>query len=653
MSLYELYCNHFSNWISGGELINRGKLSSLGIRPLFNQIVSKQSIKKVINIEEFPVNYGEKSLVNILNRIIFKNNKDCNVYVTSYSIPENLDINDKVFKNQMLRAEEEYMDYKRIYDSLLSKSEQQIGKEFNLGGGKKLRISERKLRKLRERYESYLYITECNKENRKLARSYVFVEVIAPDIRKMNLVLKEVMNYLSIEEFKYRLITSNTAKFMDNFSPAGYIKGNGVKDFNETMLSNENLSYLVPYKTHGFIGDGRGCLCGIDVGSKTPFILNFFASGGRQISLIAAPAGHGKTMQAMIMVIGMLRLGVHCSVLDVKGSEWNKLAPFTKYVEIDISESSNSYVNILRLNDLKDMDTDDANYFYSSSLKAFQMLIETKMQSVDATEKRDTEYITRVAFDSLMHKVGVDRNIPKTFEYTAELEYDDIIPILESMKRSPSMKSMLPTLESIKNVCVDMFRTSNMFKGREIKLGDIFEAPLVIYSLNKNEDTGTGIEDSLRTVMIAFLDKKKVRQRKKEGKFTSLLYEETQRKDEFPSLIRFICGNVTGARSSNVSVFLLCNSVSALMGEDMRDITSNLNNYFIGPLVSDEDLEDMRKINCGSLIPKIKRLKESETIPKNSFAVKFDTGLYKGECICKAVIPDTVLRQISTREVMS
>lgn len=652
-ALYELYCNHFSNWLSGGELINRGKLSSLGIRPLFNQIVTKNSIKKVINIKDFPVDYGEKSFVNILNKLIFKVSKDCKIYVNTYSIPETLNIGSKVFKSHMAKAEEDYMNYKKIYDSLLTKSEQEIGKEFNLGGGRKLKISEEKLKKLREQYESYLYTVETLKDNNKLSRSYVFIEVIAPDIKTMNVVFPKILEYLDAEEFDYRLVTSNTAKYMCNFSPAGFVKGNDTKDFYETMMSNENLSYLSPYKTHGFIGDGTGCLCGVDIGSKTPLILNFFASGSRQVTLIAAPAGHGKTIQAMEIVLGLLRLGVHCSVLDVKGDEWNRLAPFTKYTEIDISESSNSYVNVFRLDDLGEIDREDADYFYTSSLRAFQMLIEIKMHSKDPKELRDMEYISRAAFEALMHSAGVDRRIPKTFEYTADLEYDDIIPILESLKRSVSMKPMLNTLEEVKNVCVDMFRTSNMFKGREIKLKDVLDSPLVIYSLNKNADSGSSVEDSLRTAMIAFLDKKKVRQRKKMKMFTALWYEEMQRKDEFKSLIRFICGNVTGARSSNVSIFLLCNSISAMMGEDMRDITSNLNNFFVGPLVSDKDIENLAELGCESLIPKVEKLINNENIPKNSFAIKFDTGKYSGETICKACLPKKLLDIINTREVMS
>ena len=84
--LFNFYCNHFANWISGGTLVNRGNLSSLGIRPLFSQIVTKQYVKKVICIYQFPVNYFE-SLGDVIKDKVSSVDKSGKVISNSSSRP--------------------------------------------------------------------------------------------------------------------------------------------------------------------------------------------------------------------------------------------------------------------------------------------------------------------------------------------------------------------------------------------------------------------------------------------------------------------------------------------------------------------------------------------------------------------------------------
>lgn len=650
--IIDFYSTLVANWFSNGELINRLKLSSLDIKPLYDRIVTKKYIKKVICITKIPIDY-DSSLTEILNEIVFTIDPKCKMYTNSYSVPLNgyIEINSDNFKRGMSQAEDKYKKYSSLFEDL-SETELATGKKVSLGLGKRLFISNRTLLKYKEDFESYQYIHHVLSNGGRFSNTFMFIELIAPDNNSLKQIRMGVLEYLLNEEFGIKELRANSSNYMSNYAPATFLHEFSNKEFIDILLSEENLSYITPYRTHGFIGDGIGILFGMEMGSKTPFILNLNGSGDRQINLIAAPSGWGKTLMAFMSAISAIACGLHVSAIDVKGDEWEKLFNIIRGLKIDISESSRAFVNTLRLDDINVTTSSQAKEFYTMAITSTSNLIKIIVEPKE-DERRDCESIAKNITKKLFSINNVDPSKPKTLINTRNLEYEDLIPLLSDLEASPSYKDSIPLINKMRRLLTEKFKISDTFKGREITLVDIVDSPLVVYSLNRNKDQIQTIDDSIRTSMISYLDAKKISIRKQQGLGTVVYYEEMQRKEEFKSLITFICGVVTGARSSNVSVFLLCNSIATMRDEDMRPITSNLSTCFIGKVENDEDYEVIESIGCKGLIPKIRMISDKENPLKNYFAVDYNTGVDFGKAVVKCILPKDIENNLHTRDVLS
>lgn len=646
--LLDFYTSYIANWISGGELINRVNLSSLGIKPLFDRIVTKTAIKKVICISQFPCNY-DACLTLVLNDIVFRTDRNAKIYVNSYSINSKVDVKADIYKRQMASCEQRYEVYKQAYDSM-NGTDKTLGKKIRLGGLTSVSINKDTMDKLETQYLSYKYIYDVLKNKGKIANTFFFVEIIADNNKSMRKVFKAITDYLYEEDFSFAPLSANSSNFLSNYAPTSYLHEFSTKEFSYTLMSDENLSHTVPYISHGYVGDGTGQLLGINVRSHTPFILNFFESGARQVVLLAATSGWGKTYLAFQIALSFIASNKHVSVIDIKGDEWVRCLKYTKGIVIDISEDSNNYVNTMRLDDVGSVNSQDAKEYFNMSLRATIQLV-ILVCNLTPEETSTAESLVRQCVLKLFSNAGVDVNSPKTFKYSRNLKYIQIIDSLEQLKTSQSFSQYINLIDKMKIRLESKFRNSNIFKGHEISIQEIINSPLVIYTLNKNKDQSQTIDDSIRTFMISYLDMKKISIRKSQGLGTGCFYEEMQRKSEFSSLMQFIASVVTGARSSNVVVFLLCNSIRSIMTEDMSPITSNFSSYIIGQVEDKKDYDCYRRLNLDDLIPQIEKLSDESKKYVNQFVMKYDTGKTAGTTIIKSLVRPEVIENFRTRDI--
>lgn len=649
--LNDFYCNYIVNWLSGGALVNKSSMSSLGIRPLYDRIITKSSVKKIICVAGFPLDF-DKSFSSTLSRRVSETYQGCKVNISMQCFNSNLNTRSTDFKRNMADAERRYNQYKRTFDSL-SESDKAVGKKIYGAGGGSATITKQQLDALKDSFDSYKYCNEVINNQGSLYSTYLFVEMVTPDNKTMVKVRELVCRILDSYGCSYYEIHSNSSKYMESIAPTGYMKSsNQIKEFYPTLMSHENLAMLMPYKSHGFIGDGTGTLMGLDRGSRSPFILNFFKTGDRQINIFLCPSGKGKTINSFMIALSMLDAGFHCSVVDVKGDEWIRLAPFTKYLNIDISSSNGVYVNTIRIDDVE-VDLESSISFFESAVSSTTNLVKIIVGYPEGSEKeRNAEFIIRNGINKLYSKNNVRKENPNTFKFTKDLKYMDLIAVIQEIGLTPAFRQYSDIVNDIINRCTSVFEGTSIFKGKEITVMDIVDTPLVIYSLNKNENSGDGLSDAIRTFMVTYLDMKKIYLRKKKKEGTVCFYEELQRKAEFRSLIKFISGVVTGARSSNVTVFLLCNNPSTLMDKDVQAITSNISTYIVGPL-NKNDMEVLEYLGLDDLIPKVTLLNKYPGKYKHCFVCKFDTGDISDTCIYSALIPPSILEQLKTRDAIN
>lgn len=658
-NLYDFYCNYFANIVSGGKLFSRKNLSSLSIKPQFDRILTKSSVKKIIVIKQFPLDFNT-SFSTVLNRRVSKAFPNCKINISIQTFKSDLNVKSSEFKRSMALAENKYAQEKELFSNL-SSTEKGVGKKLYLRGGGSRYVTKQILDSLKDNFDSYDYCNKVIMEGNTLFSCFMFVEIVAPDDPTLMAVRELVFNVLDQFLCYTNELHKTSSTYMETISPTGFsVKGKLPKEFTGILLSNENLAQLMPYKSHGFIGDGTGTLMGVDIESNTPFILNFFRTGDRQVNVFLSPSGKGKTINAFLVAMDLMNSGIHCSALDVKGQEWNKLFAFVKGIEFDISDGSGIYVNTLRLDDIE-VDVKSAGIFFDSAISSTVNLLKilsgyTYSSTSDDSFKQeclDAEMIMRTAVIKYYSKNLIIKENPRTFKNSSKLNYLGLLDVMKELSETGSYASYSEVINKIINRCLSIIEGTNIFSGRELSVNDVIDAPLVVYSLNKNKDqSDSGLFDSIRTFMVSFLDMKKIYARKSLGLGTSCFYEELQRKNEFRALINFISAVVTGARSSNVTVFLLCNTPSVLVSDDVQTITSNISSYMVGPL-NKNDIEVLTYLGLEDIIPKVNKMRDNQDLFNHCFVCCFDTGEVRDTVIYKSVVPPSILERLKTRDAIT
>lgn len=651
-SKLDFYSSYLANWLSGGDLVDRGKLSTLGIKALYDKIVTRKVIKKVICVYKIPVRYND-SLTESLEYLVHSINNQCKVFTNIYAVPTKLNVLDDKFRANMARAEETMTAYQSVLNEGTA-TEQSLGRKIYMGGTRYLKVTKKMVKEAEDNLDSYTYINSVYEKGGQFSNSFVFIELMAPDTSIMKLIIKEVRDYLDRREFIYRELSANSSNFLSNYAPASYIKEFSNKEFMDVLLSDENIISLCPYKTQGFIGDGSGTLMGMDIRSTTPLILNFFGTGDRQVNVIYGPSGYGKSVLCFPVALALIDQNCHCSAIDVKGDEWPKLRKFVKTNVIDISETSNSYVNVYRLDDVEIEDSDTAKEFYDMAVTAGENIIRATVLGASNIDKENIIMdIARTVSMKMLSNAGVQPRYPRTFEGTKNIKYDQMIPILDSIAQTEAYAHHKTLIEDMKNSLTNKFVLSNTFKGKEISIRDIIDTPLNVYTLNKNSDQSLSSDESIRTFMISYLDMKKISVRKRQKLGTACFYEEMQRQEELAPLIRFISTVVTGARSSNVIVFLLTNDLNIFKEKQMKSIAGNISTAFIGAIEDESSYDVLSNIGSSKIAGKVKKISDNPTKYKHCFAVKYNTGSEVGTTVMKAMISPKYLDHFKTRDVIS
>lgn len=653
MELLDLYSYIISNWISGGNLINREKISSLGIKPTYDRVLTKKYIKKIWCVYSVPVNF-DKNLSQIIRSEMFKTNPTVRTVIHTYNNPVNINTTSDTYRRQFASASKDYNQYKEVF-STLKDDEKLTGKSvINPETGRKLYISANDLKRIRDKYDSYAYVFSHKNNGGEFTSSYYFIEANAKTSKEMRSYKKNLMDILRSLEIYPKELQGNISQYLANFTPATYLHED-VRKVGTMLLSDENLASFMPYKNRGLVGKS-GILLGIDWLSKFPFSLNFFESSAGQISMILGRTGSGKTFHAFMLCLALIAKKHHCSAIDIKGGEWEKLKRYVRALVISMDDSNPRFVNTLRLDDLK-ITSKNCEELYNMAVRATVQFLSI-MVNLGPNEGNplDLEAILETAVNKLYSINEIYSNRPHTFKKTKDLKYDMIMPIISELEGTKSYDESYRALCRIIRIrCSMYFSAEGRYKDafrNEVTTQEVLDAPLVIYSFNKNRDTMLDTLDTLRVFMVQHLDNKKQSIRKEEGKHTAAFYEELQRCDQFSKLLLAISHSVTGSRSNNVIIFLLLNALSIFDNKDAAPIKSNISTIIAG-LLNSADIEKLDKeFDCGEIVPYLNKIKDDNKFT-NCFAIKYNTGKTRDKTIFKVIVPPEMEEELRTKDVVA
>jgi hypothetical protein len=186
----------------------------------------------------------------------------------------------------------------------------------------------------------------------------------------------------------------------------------------------------------------------------------------------------------------------------------------------------------------------------------------------------------------------------------------------------------------------------------EVSVREIIDSPLVIYSFNKNNDMDLSINETISVFMAEYLSTKKHHFRKRLGMHSMLVAEEVQRYKSAGKIVQFLASQTTGARSQNVMVMFLLNSLAKLQEPDFAPIRSNVTTTMLG-LLSDEDIEiAVTMFGAKSIESMLKKISDEQNVYRNAFAVKYNTGYQYGQALMRAYLPKDMNKMLATRTIL-
>lgn len=652
MKLLELYTEYFANWISDGSMISRDKISLLGIRPLFDRYLTNQYITKAWMLCIMPVHYN-KCITQLIRTEMHERFPDVKTVVHMYGAPIDVRVNSDQYERHMNTAANKYYEYRDMFESL-SEVEQETGVTEHIGGGGKFSIDSKTLNRIRDNYDSYMYVHHAANSQKAFANVHYFVQASCKSKTLMNKYDKALTGLLQKEGIIVRGVRGNIGQYLDNFCPAAFQQGQ-VDKFPTMLLSEENVAAMLPTKTKGLVSS-NGVMLGEDWQTRLPFALNFTESDTAQVILLTGRSGCGKTFLAEASAIGFSGRGVHCSITDLKGGEWAKgLKDFCRILEIDMSGDGGRFVNTMRIDDIP-CDNSNCVELYDFAVSGTIGLFEVATNLAgDEGNVTDLHNILGQAVEKVYTTHGVDKHNPDTFSVTRSFKYDMVLDVLSALEYSKSYtKEQIELCRLIKSRCSAYFlgegRYSAAFKN-ELTVSDILDTPIIIYNFNKNKNESMNVIDNIRVFMVRCMDSRKHFIRKQKGLHQVVYYEELQRCGGMTTFINNISAEVTGSRSNNLTVFLLSNAISTFDTNVFSAIRSNIttkiagvcNTADINKLVSDYD--------CGDILPYLKKIQVNKGGRySHCFAISYDTGNAKDKLIIKTVIPPEMSAKFATRD---
>ena len=648
-SVIGMYAEHFANWITGGSLINRDKLSSIGLKIAYNKIITKKRITKAWCICSIPVTYSH-NLSEGIRKEMFKVCPNVQTIIHTYNVPANVNVHNRVFTQYMSRSAAMFDEYAEYYTQM-REDEKLTGKTvINEKTGRKMWVNTKQLMRIRDQKDSYTYVYKRVLSGCFFTETYYFVQASARTQRELEQYAKRLASILKSENIVFYEVKGTLYQYLSNYCPAAF-KQNEVKRIAPMLFSEENLALQMPYRNKGLIGK-NGILLGLEWQSKLPFMISFTESSAGQVVLLDGKTGCGKTYMAFNIAQGAIGYGIHCSAIDIKGQEWSKMSAFVDTKVISFDNNHPNFVNTLRLDDLR-CTKENAREMYDNAVNGTVTILSI-MTNLASNEGNitDLKNILTKSVIKVMSNNNVVADNPATFVRTKNLTYLDVINVVSELQGTniynDSQREVCNLIIMRCSSFLSDERYSEMMKN-EITVQDILETPLVIYSFNKNVSGELDLFDSIRVFMVQFLDSKKHEIRKNQKLHTFAFYEELQRCVSFTTLMNYISSRVTGSRSSNVSVFLLMNAISALNDAAMSQIKSNITTKIIGK-VNSEDIDVLvDKYDCKPIENYMKLINESSYY-NQCFAIMYDTGVHADKAIFKTILPDYMEREFRTRD---
>ena len=646
-STISFYATYLATRLSAGKFIRKGKISLLGLKPVYGKYFTQEYVTKVWNVFYIPTFY-QYNLTELIRSEMFKQFPKVKLVIYSYAKPSSFSQNNRSFTMEVERAMEAASALRSAFDQLDEK-DRLMGKKLKGPDGRTLMLNKATVEKEEENAARLSGIKQALDEGHCGFDVTYFVQASAQTIEELDSFERCLMGLLGSVDTSVGItpVDRGIFTYLQSYSPGSYLSADYNKRFPTMFLTDENLTAFLPYDSTGLVNK-VGLPIGLDADSKLPSAIDFFNTMSGKMMLITGATGSGKTCFSYQLMLLLLHYNWHGFVVDVKGGEWREILAYIKqYTEFVLSDYNGFFVNMLRLDDVP-CTKETCGELYDNALQGVVSVFVIKTALLESEGNlEDLKTILKKAVIQVFK--DVKRDDPSTFKQTKNFTYQMVLDNVRELSNSKTYSEKQKQLcRLVLQRCGEYFGQSavNSAMKHEITLGDVLNSPLTIFSLEKNTTASTSSTENIFLHMMHFLIIKKQTYRKQQGLFTCTFYEEVQQCTDNGMLVSQINEGVTSARSFNAMVGVITNSVKSIDTPVFAPMVSNFSIKIIGRVESGDEKILCSNFGCAIAAEEIKRLQEKPVEFLHNFVCVYNTGNGAGHFTFKTCMPAEMIDRL-------
>ena len=256
------------------------------------------------------------------------------------------------------------------------------------------------------------------------------------------------------------------------------------------------------------------------------------------------------------------------------------------------------------------------------------------------------------AVKSYYNEVGVSEDNPDTYHKSQSMNYLSLMSYIGAQREHGSKEDLDKLFAVTERRLPEAIIRYGLNKDDNcIDLDQLFRYSVIIFSLNKNQETTLTIIDQVRVFMALMVTKRVAKFNKKNGLFTTVMAEEAQRYKGLPILSQGISDLASGSRSDNLNVCMLMNDLSVLEAGEFSGFRSNIANFIIGDCEGDTISTIRNSFKKEALAAEVEEIIHNPKKYDYTFAVYFDNGLEQLLAKVRCNASPALIEKFKTRDV--
>lgn len=638
--LAAMYFSMYQYWSTKGKNISKMNLDESTMQIEHDRVYTKEGVKCIWTIESTEAYISESFLGELKLNLDSSATQSRTSIILTPAGRFTINFQDKNIINKL-----------NYWERMLILSEEREAQETRAEKIRNTLDADRR-KGIRRMFNSFEKFKAFTAKQFKFNKYHIAIEGICPDDETMEMYEMALNGIMATQDIAIRKVTRNVSDYLDAMNITTRSRGKRYKSkLGTVILSDLDVAELDSY-SQGMVGDTIGVYAGTDVETSFGVYLNFTASTKAQNILISAMTGAGKSMFIKTLLIFHALCGHRIAIMDYEGKEYYKLVGWLKGVSVGMTLQDSSFINTLKIANVKGLRQRDAVVRYIESVNATERIFNI-LANIDGDNYNEDD--VQLLFSDViqqLHSSGkhgpVIKEDSSTYWRSECLDYFDMYKVLDDFVTDESFIKKHGNMAKIVHKRLAPYWGRDGIKRYlfedEIEIDDLLDSKILHFNFgmqSATDDSAPAKEITLKISMMTYAFAKYHGHNLSKGLYTVNLVEEFQRSANSSTLLRTINHWITGGRKGNIVNYIVTNSVASLLDNNNPDATAikdNFTTYVIGKcrkttrdnMISAFDLGEYEGV--------------METVSKdadyeNCFLLVFDTGKIRDHVVTIMQVP--------------